>query len=63
MRQVAQVTEHTGILDRALLTSAIALVLALRADKGEDALENRRGELGEGGGRGARRPELGVVAL
>ena len=62
-RQVAQVAQHTAILDGALLACGIALVHAVRADKGEDALEGGFREAGEEGGRDASWPGLEAGGL
>lgn len=49
MRQVAQVTEHTGVLKGALLLGLVGAVLGMGADEGEDALEDGRGKGGKFG--------------
>lgn len=67
MSQVAQVAEHAGILDRALLLALIGRVLGVRADKGKDSLEDRGGKLCQFGGRGAsgrvQPPEAAQLAV
>lgn len=55
MGQVAQIAEHAGILDGALLLALVGRVLGVRADKGEDSFEDRGGKLSQFGGRGAGR--------
>lgn len=40
MGQVAEIAEHTGILDSAPLAGLVGLVGAVGADKGEDPLED-----------------------
>jgi enterochelin esterase-like enzyme len=46
MRQVAEVTEHATILIGASLACLVALVAGMRADKGEDALDDWKRQMG-----------------
>lgn len=62
-RQVAQVAQHTAIFDGALLARGVALVHAVRADKGEDVFEGGFREAGEEGGRDAGWPGLEAGGL
>src|SRR5262249_51816997 len=50
MRQIAQVTEHAGVLKGALLLGLVGAVLGMGADEGEDALEDGCGQRSEFGG-------------
>lgn len=47
MRQVAQIAEHTLILNRRLLAALVRLVLRVRTYEAEDALQDRRWQLGD----------------
>lgn len=51
--QVAQIAEHAGILNGALLLALIGGILSVRADEGKYALEDGAGKLRQLGGRGA----------
>jgi hypothetical protein len=68
MGQIPQITQHARILHGRLLTRLVALIAGVRADKGENALKQRRGQTCnavDGGGRrrvkGRVEPKGGIV--